>query len=122
MLLLHILLFNEKEGITFSHDQSVGGADECQGDRIIQWLQVLVRKGFLSDRGDAEDDGGLRSEQYSSAPLLQQLAASYLDRESIKPDDTVEEAYDNLFQLFETGIWSPSFSPMECEDTDSMAG
>ena len=46
--------------------------------------------------------------------MLQQLAASYLDRESIKPDDTVEEAYDNLFQLFEREFGRP-LSPMECE-------
>ncbi|MFD1436492.1 DnaD domain protein [Kroppenstedtia eburnea] len=113
MLLLHILLFNEKEGITFPTVSQLEERMSVKGDRIVQWLQVLVRKGFLSIE-ETVDEGGLRSEQYSSAPLLQQLAASYLDRESIQPDDTVEEAYDNLFQLFEREFGRP-LSPMECE-------
>ncbi len=69
MLLLHILLFNEKEGITFPTISQLEERMSVKGDRIIQWLQVLVRKGFLSFE-ETLDDGGLRSEQYSSAPLF----------------------------------------------------
>ena len=57
MLLLHILLFNEKEGITFPTISQLEERMSVKGDRIIQWLQVLVRKGFLSIE-ETLDDGG----------------------------------------------------------------
>ncbi|MDA8353091.1 MAG: DnaD domain-containing protein [Firmicutes bacterium] len=113
MLLLHIIVFREKEEIPFPTVNQLEERMSVSADQIVQWLQSLVQKGFLSIEETVEE-GGIRSEQYSIAPLLQQLAASYLDRESLEEQPPAEETYGNLFQLFEREFARP-LSPMECE-------
>lgn len=112
MLLLHILVFQEKEGTPFPTVSQLEERMSISADQIVQRLQKLVRGGFLSIEESVSHDG-LRSERYSLAPLLQQLAASYLDREP-KEDEPTDEAYDNLFQLFEREF-GRLLSPMEYE-------
>lgn len=113
MLLMHILVFQEKEETPFPTVSQLEKRMSVSAEQIVQWLQKLVRGGFLSIEESVSSDG-LRSERYSLAPLLQQLAASYLDREPEEADEAVEEAYENLFQLFEREFGRP-LSPMECE-------
>ncbi|PTX55053.1 DNA replication protein DnaD [Melghirimyces profundicolus] len=112
ILLLHIIVFREKEEVPFPTVNQLEERMSVSADQIVQWLQTLVQNGFLSIEETVE--GGIRSEQYSISPLLQQLAAACLDREPEEPDDSVEEAYENLFQLFEREFGRP-LSPMECE-------
>ncbi|PTM58881.1 DnaD domain protein [Desmospora activa] len=113
MLLLHILVFQEKEGTPFPTVSQLEERMSVSAEQIVQRLQKLVRGGFLSIEETVSHDG-LRSERYSLAPLLQQLAASYLDREPEEADEAADEAYDNLFQLFEREF-GRLLSPMEYE-------
>lgn len=113
MLLLHIRVFEEKEQTPFPTVSQLEERMHVSADQIVNWLQSLVRGGFLKIKEVVNEDG-LRSEHYSTAPLLEQLASSCLDREPQARDDSVEEAYENLFQLFEREFARP-LSPTECE-------
>ncbi|SDX16255.1 DNA replication protein [Marininema mesophilum] len=113
MLLIHIMAFQEKEGVSFPTVSQLECRMSVSGDEIVRWLQTLVQGGFIGIE-ESVDEKGLRSERYSTAPLLQQLAASSLGREGEKADKGMEKAYDNLFQLFERECGRP-LSPVECE-------
>ncbi|MFC4077948.1 DnaD domain protein [Salinithrix halophila] len=113
MLLLHIIVFQEKEGTPFPTVSQLEERMSVSADQIVRWLQTLVRGGFLEIEESVDEDG-LRSERYSISPLLQQLAASCLDRHGAKPDEGAKATYDNLFQLFEREFGRP-LSPMDCE-------
>ncbi|WP_176391944.1 DnaD domain protein [Marininema halotolerans] len=113
MLLIHIMAFQEKEGVFFPTISQLESRMSVSGNEIVRWLQTLVQRGFLAIE-ESVDEKGLRSERYSTAPLLQQLAASSLDREGESVVEGLEEAYDNLFQLFERECGRP-LSPVECE-------
>jgi DNA replication protein len=114
MLLLHILIFAEKEGTPFPTVSQLEERMSVSSDQVVRWLQSLVRGGFLQIE-EAVEPGGIRSERYSLSPLLQQLAASYLEREvKASTEETEEETYQTLFSLFEQEFGRP-LSPMECE-------
>jgi DNA replication protein len=72
----------------------------------------LVRGGFLQIEHEV-NEMGLRSERYSLTPLLQQLASSFIDREETE-SSLDEEAYDQIFRLFEQEF-GRALSPIECQ-------
>ncbi|WP_185956094.1 DnaD domain protein [Melghirimyces algeriensis] len=113
MLLLHIMVFRDKEGVLFPTVHQLEERMSVSADQIIQWIQTLVRKGYLSIEETVEE-GGIRSERYSIVPLLQELAASYLERDSDESVTRTETSQENLFQLFEREFCRP-LSPMEYE-------
>ncbi|MBN2909455.1 DnaD domain-containing protein [Polycladomyces sp. WAk] len=115
MLLIHIMLYQEKEGKSFPTVSELEERMSVSADQVVRWLQSLVRGGFLSIDEEVTENG-IHSERYSTRPLLQQLAAAYLEGEV--PDMTEEEGeedvYGRLFQTFEQEFGRP-LSPMECE-------
>ncbi|OYD09550.1 DnaD domain protein [Paludifilum halophilum] len=113
MLLLQMMVFEEKEETPFPTVSQLEERMDASGDQIMAWLQSLVQGGFLTIEESVNEEG-IRSERYCTAPFLQQLAASYLDRDPEEPDESVEKAYENLFQRFEREFGRP-LSPMECE-------
>jgi len=114
MLLLHLMVFQEKEGKSFPTVSELEERMSVPADQIVSWLQSLVRGGFLKIEEET-DWAGLRSERYNLSPLLQQLAASYLDRRvGSSSGDEKEAVYQQLFRRFEEEFGRP-LSPMECE-------
>lgn len=114
MLLIHIMIYREKEGKAFPTVSELEERMSVSADQVVRWLQSLVRGGFLSIDEEVTENG-IRSERYSTTPLLQQLAAAYLEREI--PDMMEEEEddpYGRLFHTFEQEFGRP-LSPMECE-------
>ncbi|MBA4494452.1 DnaD domain protein [Paenactinomyces guangxiensis] len=112
MLLIHIMLFQEKEQKPFPTVSELEERMSCSSDQIVSSLQQLVRGGFLQIEEEV-NEYGVRSERFSTSPLLQQLVASFVNRE--ETDKTVdEEAYSSIFRLFEQEF-GRALSPMECE-------
>ncbi|SEN42598.1 DnaD domain-containing protein [Lihuaxuella thermophila] len=112
MLLIHIMLYQEKEQKPFPTVSELEERMNCSSDEIVRLLQQLVRGGFLQIEEEV-NEYGLRSERYSTSPLLQQLVASFINREN-GDSSLEEEAYSNIFRLFEQEFGRP-LSPMECE-------
>lgn len=115
MLLLHILLFQEKEGKAFPTVSELEARMSLSADRIIGCLQTLVRGGFLLIEEEVDPDG-LRCERYSLTPLFTRLATLYQEREKFEPmkEETQDDVYKNIFPIFEQEFGRP-LSPMECE-------
>lgn len=117
MLLLHILLFQEKEGKYFPTVNELADRMSLSADQLIECLQSLVRGGYLLIEEEV-DTKGLRCERYSLTPLLSKLASLYLEgKQEATPAVEVplqEDAYQNLFHIFEQEFGRP-LSPMECE-------
>jgi DNA replication protein len=112
MLLIHILVFQEKEQKPFPTVSELQERMAMTQDQIISALQQLVRGGFLKIEEEL-DERGVRSERYSLSPLLHQLVASHLDRD--EPEVEVEqEIYRRLFGLFEQEF-GRALSPLECQ-------
>jgi DNA replication protein len=113
MILLHILIYQEKEQKSFPTVSELEARMNCSADQIILLLQKLVRGGFLHIEEEI-DELGLRGERYSSLPLLQQLIASFVHHRAEEIPRAEETVYQNVFHRFEQEFGRP-LSPMECE-------
>jgi DNA replication protein len=111
MLLLHIMIYQEKEQKSFPTVSELEKRMNCSTDQVISLLQQLVGGGFLHIEKEI-NEAGLRSERYSIFPLLQQLIASFIHHE----EEAISEGatYHNIFQRFEQEL-GRALSPMECE-------
>lgn len=112
MLLIHIMIYQEKEHQAFPTPSELEKRMNCSTNQIIRMLERLTQSGFLKLEHEI-NELGLRSERYLITPLLQQLVASFVDREE-EEAASKEEAYDSIFPLFEQEFGRP-LSPMECE-------
>jgi DNA replication protein len=112
MLLLHLILFEEKEQKFFPTVSELEERMSLSTVEIIPLLQSLVRGGFLEIEEEVNKEG-LRCERYCTTPLIQQVVASYIDREKESPSEE-REVYQNLFHKFEQEF-GRVLSPLECE-------
>lgn len=113
MLLIHLMIFLEKEQNPLPTMEQLAERMNLSVEEIMCALQKLVRGGFLSIEEEI-DENGVLCERYSTAPLLQQLVASFIEREGER-DSAGEQSYQNLFHLFEQELGRP-LSPLECEN------
>lgn len=113
LLLIHLMLYQEKEQKPFPTASELEERMNITADQILSSLQHLIRGGFLQIEEET-NEYGLRSERYSTSPLLQQLVASFIDREGAEEKSLDEQVYSNIFRLFEQEF-GRALSPMECE-------
>jgi DNA replication protein len=115
MLLIHILLFQEKEQKPFPSVGELAERMNLNAGQILNMIEQLVRGGFLGIE-QVVNENGVRSECYSLGPLLTQLAASFVDREEKERTErqVEDEEYSRLFHLFEREF-GRTLSPMECQ-------
>lgn len=112
MLLIHLLLFQEKEQKYFPTVSELEERMSLSTEEILKVFQNLVRGGYLKIEEELNDEG-LRSERYCTTPLLQQLVSSYLNLEHKEPSQE-KKSSRNLFHLFEQEF-GRVLSPLECE-------
>lgn len=111
MLLIHLMLFQEKEQKFFPTVSELEKRMSLSNEDILKLLQNLVRNSFLEIEEELNEKGQ-RGERYCITPLFQQLISSYLSpSEKITPQ---EELCKNLFQIFEQEF-GRALSPLECE-------
>ncbi|WP_168188801.1 DnaD domain-containing protein [Thermoflavimicrobium daqui] len=112
MLLIHLILFREKEQKLFP---SIGELKERMNgttDELLQLIERLVKSGLLKIEEELDEEG-LHSERYSLVPLFERLISSYTEEKNDKIA-LEETTYDSIFHLFEQEFGRP-LSPWECE-------
>ncbi|TCS93818.1 DnaD domain protein [Hazenella coriacea] len=112
LLLIHIMLYQEKEQNSFPTVRELEERMSCSTDEIMGIIQRLVRGGFLKIEEETNEHG-VRCERYSISPLLQQLIASFVERHGEEKTNS-DEVYGNVFRLFEQEF-GRALSPMECQ-------
>lgn len=111
MLLIHILLFQEKEAKSFPTVNELKQRMMLSDEEIVTTLQQLVQGGFLEIEEIKGQD--ILSERYSIKPLFHHLIASFMDQRTILENNQAE-TYQSIFSIFEQEFGRP-LSPMECE-------
>lgn len=113
MLLIHLILCQEKEQNFLPSIQLLESRMSISYEEISHTLHRLVQSGFL-DLEDAVDETGLRTETYSLAPLYKQLSVLFIEKQNETEETSEETKYQSLFQLFEREF-GRTLSPFECE-------
>ena len=113
MLLLHLMVFQEKEGKSFPTVSELEERMSVPADQIVSWLQSLVRGGFLKIEEEI-DWAGLRSERYDSLRFCTSWPLPFWTAGWAPLRGGEEAVYQHLFRRFEEEFGRP-LSPMECE-------
>lgn len=79
MLLIHLLLFKEKEGKEFPTMEEIQGRMSATPDAVIKTIQRLVKDGVLLIDEHREPDTGVMYESYNMAPLYRKLASAWIE-------------------------------------------
>jgi len=132
MLVVHLLVFKEREQNEFPTIDELQSRMSISPERLIESLQKLVERGFVSIDEHTDPVSGIRYERYNVNGLFAKLAELCAAEEGdvrngqaagryAPPVRSVPEAgmkrqdaEINLFVLFEQEFGRP-LSPMECE-------
>jgi len=79
MLLIHLILFKEKEGKEFPTIEELQSRMSCDPNAVIGALQRLVKDQFLQIDDEIDPVTRIRSERYNLAPLYRKLAAAWAE-------------------------------------------
>jgi len=115
MLLVHLILFLDKEQNEFPTPDEIGQRMSAGSDTVIAALSRLLKTGFLRIEEGVHPVGGIRFERYCLDMMYAKLASWWADKTrseaqaSAKPD-----AGRNLFSIFEKEFARP-LTPMELE-------
>lgn len=114
MLLIQIMIFQEKEHIQFPSMEDMAERMSLSVDKVVASLRQMHKKGFLQI--DQHDENGLLTEAYSFLPLWEKLAEAIMESsQSEELEQSSEDInFQLLFQLFEQELGRP-LSPIECE-------
>lgn len=114
MFILHIMMFQEKDHIYFPTPAQLQERMNQSQDEIKRIQQKLLSKKYLNL--EVREENGVQEERYSTEPLLNLLANSFVKQqeEQALATNQEEETYQNIFTLFEREMGRP-LSSFECE-------
>ncbi|WP_164984956.1 DnaD domain-containing protein [Ammoniphilus sp. CFH 90114] len=114
MLIIQILTFNQ-EGKDFPTIQELASRMTAEEIQIINMLQKLVQKGYMTIEDVVEKGTGIRSERYQLDALYEKLSLHFMSQlAQPRIEETSKPPQQNLFTIFEQEFGRP-LSPIECE-------
>lgn len=112
MLLLQIIHYQEKEQVEFPTSQQLQERMNYSSEEVMFMIEKLVNGGYL--KIEVVEENGIHAERYSTEPLFHQLVTSFLENEQKSREKQIDQAYQNIFSLFEQEMGRP-LSSFECE-------
>lgn len=117
-LLLHLIVFREKENVTFPTIVQMQARMSTTPEAVIGSLERLTKQGIMTIEEFVDANTGIRSEQYHIQPLyekLAQLMVADMENATTEVAATRESSQtSDIFTSFEKEFGRP-LTPMECE-------
>ena len=116
MLLIHLILFAERERNEFPTPDEIAGRMSAGPDEVMAALSRLIKAGFLSIEEGVHPVSGVRFERYGLDAMYSKLVSWWAEQtRADRANETAKpQTGKNLFTVFEKEFARP-LTPMELE-------